>query len=447
MTLKEKNQNKPARESAMAVFLASLASWRSRASANVRRMLDSTRILLKDRNKMVTPTLTLFGKAGEGFRSLSEKRYQQAAIVAAGIVGLAIAVFTGVNVYQHLVQTDPKLASATGAPLPVQTKVVQRAEVAQVIGAEAIAAESQLVPIRTSLMTARVTRIPVKLGDVVREGQLLIEFEGNLQKIGLASAQAQLDGYRREFDLIHKHLTGMEDLYKRGLASDDELRKAVQEDTDQIAKVTTAELKYGQANEDYQATRILAPVSGIITERELNPGTVVRQGIDLIKLSAIDPIYVTATLSEDKIKYVFVNQEANLSFYAFPGRNFQGKVAIIKPSVDQKSRLVSVIIRIDNRKLEVKPGMNGVAQLKSRAEALRVPGIALLSSKENSAYVFVVDNNDVAHVRPVTTGASAGGFVTIESGLAEGERVVVVGQTALVDNASVRIGADYVANK
>ena len=360
-------------------------------------------------------------------------------IIAIAAFTLVIAIaYTATRVYQHLTQTDPKVAAAAGTPLPVGTKIAERGEVNQIIGAEAVAGESQLVPIRTSLKTVRATNIAVNLGDVVHKGDLLIEFDNDLQNVALESAKAQLNSYRKQLSLTQENVRNLENLYKRNLISVTEMLKATSDESELTAKVAALELQLNQAKEDLKATKIRSPVSGIVTERTLNPGTVANQGMDFIKLSTIDPIHITAKLSEDKIPYLFLNQEAELFFYAFPNRSFKGQIAIINPSIEEKSGLISVIIRVDNPTLELKPGMNGNIRLNSTYQALRIPSIALISAKNSSAYVFVVDDSNVAHLRQVTTGASSNGLVTIESGLEEGEKVVVVGQASLADNMRVQ---------
>jgi Cu(I)/Ag(I) efflux system membrane fusion protein len=230
------------------------------------------------------------------------------------------------------------------------------------------------------------------------------------------------------------------------MATADELRKAMQEEAEARVKLSSAESRLAQANDDYQATRVRAPVSGIVTACDLNPGTVVRQGTDLMKISEINPVLVNAMMGEEKTNYVYIGQEAEITFYAFPGRKFQGEVVIVNPSIDEKSRLVTAIIRVKNPKFEIKPGMNGMAQLQYRREALRVPGIALLSQKDSAAHVFAVDDQGVAHLRQLRLGASSEGYFEVIEGLERGDRVVVVGQSALSDKVRVRVGDQHAAH-
>lgn len=368
-------------------------------------------------------------------------------LYASGIVAvLLVGGIATQQVYQHLKQTSPGVAAAAGEPLPVMVQTVEIGLVDQLVGAQAIAAEKQLVPIRTSLGTVRVRRVHVQLGEVVKAGRVLIEMDDTLQKAALDTARIQRDSYIQEVQQTGERLPKIQTLFSEGMATADELRKAMQDEAEARVKLSSSESRLVQANADHKATRILAPVNGIVTECDLNPGTVVRQGTDLMKLSEINPILVNAMMGEEKINYVHVGQQAEISFYAFPGRKFQGEVVIVKPSIEQKSRLVTAIIRVKNPQFEIKPGMNGMAQLQYRREALRVPGIALLSRKDGVAHVFAVDDEGIAHLRQVETGAASEGYVEVVDGLEPGDRVVVVGQAALSDKVRVRVGDKHAAH-
>lgn len=361
------------------------------------------------------------------------------AIVAGGVV----LVFLGFQAFNHLIKTSPEAAASLGKPLPVAVQVVERKIFEQVLGAEATASESQLVPIRISLLTASVAKAHVKLGDIVKHGQMLFQLESGLQDVTLTSALNGLSIEQHDLVAAKQRLKAVEELNGAGFASADEVKVATKDFSDVSKRIYDAEVKVRSAHENQQATSLTAPVAGVISDGELHDGMVVRSGVDLIKISAIDPIHAIVKLSEDKVKFARLGQMAEVSFYAFPGRVFQGKVVVINPKVDDKTRLVSLVVRIDNPKLELMPGMNGVATIKFSREGLRIPDIALISSKEGSPYVFVVDKNNRAWMRRVNVGARAEGYVEIESGLAEGERVVVVGQIGLSDNKEVRIGTEY----
>lgn len=358
------------------------------------------------------------------------------AVVAVALLAVG-AVFIGSRVQTHMSQSDPKVAMAAGKPLPVSVRTVSNGEIGQVIGAESAAGESQLVTIRTSLKTVRVSKVSVNLGDVVHKGDLVIQFDDEIQRATLRSLDEQLKSFRKQLAQTKENMRSTEDLYKRGLVSVSEMLKSSKEESELTTKIAALDLQYAQAQDDLKATRVTSPVSGIITERMVNPGMIANQGMDLLKVSAINPLHVTARVSEDKIRYIYMNQQAEVLFYAFPEKSFRGKIALINPSIEEKTGLATIVVAVDNPDLALKPGMNGNVRFGSKYQSLRVPNVALISAKNNKAYVFVVDDQNVAHQRQVMIGASGDGYTVVESGLTSGEKVVVVGHTSLKDNMPV----------
>ena len=372
---------------------------------------------------------------------LTDMRFKK--IIIASIIGIVILIVIGMRVAEHMVQTNPETAASAGKPTPVAVQTVKRDAIEQVIGAEAAASASQLVPIRITLTTGTVSKAYAKLGGTVKQGDILFKLENGLEYVTLASARSALAIEQHDLQAAKKRLDDVEKLNAGGLASSDEVKTASKEYSEVSKRVYDAEVKLWAAEANLKSTVSTAPVSGVVTAGELHAGMVVRAGIDLLTLSAIDPIHVTVKLSEDKLKFVNVGQKADVSFYAYPDRQFKGEVALINPTVDETSRLASLIIRLENPKLELMPGMNGVATIKVRREGLRVPAVALIASNEGSPYVFIINENEQAVLRRVAISARADGYVTVASGLEEGERVVVVGQTSLKDNQQVRIGTEY----
>ena len=372
---------------------------------------------------------------------LTDMRFKK--IIIASIIGIVILIVIGMRVAEHMVQTNPETAASAGKPTPVAVQTVKRDAIEQVIGAEAAASASQLVPIRITLTTGTVSKAYAKLGGTVKQGDILFKLENGLEYVTLASARSALAIEQHDLQAAKKRLDDVEKLNAGGLASSDEVKTASKEYSEVSKRVYDAEVKLWAAEANLKSTVSTAPVSGVVTAGELHAGMVVRAGIDLLTLSAIDPIHVTVKLSEDKLKFVNVGQKADVSFYAYPDRQFKGEVALINPTVDETSRLASLIIRLENPKLELMPGMNGVATIKVRREGLRVPAVALIASNEGTPYVFIINENEQAVLRRVAISARADGYVTVASGLEEGERVVVIGQTSLKDNQQVRIGTEY----
>ncbi|HYR58480.1 MAG TPA: efflux RND transporter periplasmic adaptor subunit, partial [Chthoniobacteraceae bacterium] len=123
---------------------------------------------------------------------------------------------------------------------------------------------------------------------------------------------------------------------------------------------------------------------------------------------------------------------------AFPGETFIGEVVKMEGRVSTTTRTIGVYIRIQNADLRLKPGVTGYARLVSVRDALAVTSTAIINPVEDRPTVFVVDRENVAHIRQVRCGIMTEGMTEILDGLQEGERVVTVGQLELHDRDRVR---------
>jgi RND family efflux transporter MFP subunit len=194
-----------------------------------------------------------------------------------------------------------------------------------------------------------------------------------------------------------------------------------------------------QARIDLSNTRLLSPVSGVILEREINPGETTRVDQGLIRIGVLDPVYMDAAVTEDKIAYVYLGMAADVQTDAFTGETFYGTVAKIDSTVDQTTRTFGVYVNLENRQLRFKKGVTGYVRLKGMRLAVAVPSTAVMNPQGDRPSVFVVDKSHRARMREVRTGLVSDGFTEIVSGVQEGESVVAVGQFDLRDSDAVLV--------
>lgn len=359
--------------------------------------------------------------------------YLLSALIIAMILGYA-----GYAVYKHLRVTSPKIAEATKSAMPVEVVAATKGKVESRLSAAVVARSSADIPVRLKLAVGQVISIPVEVGDVVKQGQILMRVSADLQQAALAAAKSQLVGATEQQKTAQARWSAFSDLHKSGWATDDEFWKAIEGKAAADLQYSNAQFKFAQAKDDLASTVVTSLVSGIVTSKVAYPGMVVRQATDILTIAVIDPVWIEASLSEEKTRFIQLGQEITVALYAFPGREIAGKIAIIEPSIDEKTRLVKVVAKFPNPDRSIKPGMQGIAYLKDTREALRIPTVALMSPLEDGAYVFVMENgSNIAHSRRVTIGASSEGYTEIINNLSEGERVVVVGQTYLHDGEEV----------
>ncbi len=207
------------------------------------------------------------------------------------------------------------------------------------------------------------------------------------------------------------------------------------------AAVSSAQAQLRNARALLDQTELRSSVSGFVTGRYLDPGTVATAGQPILAVQAIRQVYVTTSVPEDVSRQVKVGSAAKIGFDALPGRNFTGTITQVNPAADAQSRQFAVKITLDNPQNLIKPGM--FARVKITLEkfpaVLVVPREAVKKTPKDTE-VVVVDEKGIAHPRPVKTGAEDPAGIAVTEGLQPGEKVVTLSQTPLKEGQAVKVG-------
>jgi membrane fusion protein (multidrug efflux system) len=270
---------------------------------------------------------------------------------------------------------------------------------------------------------ARVLSVPVDLGNIVRPGQLVVELDPQLYEGYLRSAQVTWENSKSQ-------LRRLEALSQKHFASDLEIETARATEATDYSYLVNAQINLANC-------RVYSPVPAVVLMRSTNPGETTSLNQTLIQLGVIDPILMDASVSEDKIGFVYVGMEGDVGTDAFPGKTFQGTILKTDSIVNDATRTFGAYVRISNHDLLLKKGVTGYARLHSKRTVLTVPASAITNPTGDRAYVFVVASDGRAHLREIRTGLTSDELTEVLSGLQEGEQVVTVGQFDLHDNDKV----------
>src|SRR2546427_5456579 len=176
-----------------------------------------------------------------------------------------------------------------------------------------------------------------------------------------------------------------------------------------------------------KAERVLtvyAPSSGIVLKRQALPGNYVEPGTTLYELADLSTVWIHGDIYGSEITAVRLNQSAEVTFEAYPGETFRGKVAYIYPYLNEATRTVRVRMEFANPHLKLKPGMYGNVMLHVDAgRRLVVPKEAVLDSGLRQL-VFLDLGQGVYQPYPVKLGRRSQEYVEVLEGIKEGDRVV-----------------------
>ena len=370
-------------------------------------------------------------------------------------------------------------AARDHAPVTVQVRTPAVVERAESVSASGSVEGSETADV-AFLVSGRVLRVLVEEGQHVAKGQLLAEIEPTDYRNAFDSATAQKEaaqavarkaeaGLRKqELEQARIDFERWEDEYKRmkflverkSLPPNDfqkieasynasrERYQMAQEGTrleDRATAVAQAHAADAQASEERKRladTRLLAPVSGNIGMRRVDPGQTVAAGTAVFSIVGLNPAKVRVGVPEADIGRVRQGAAAEISVPSLGGRRFTGRVAIIGVAAEQSSRTYTVKILVPNPGPVLLAGMIAEARIlgPAKVHSLTIPGEAIVPDPQGApnVYVYSPDRKRV-YARRVEVGSPVGDEVEIRSGLSGSEQIVVAGQQKVREGNLVEI--------
>ena len=312
--------------------------------------------------------------------------------------------------------------------VPVSKRPV--AEELQLIGT-ALADEYVEIQAETSGTLAEVL---FEEGEVVVAGQVLARLDRRKLVSSMEEAQANLTLSETDFQRITK-------LFQESLVSSQEYDIARRRlDADRAL----VDLRKRQLEE----AEVIAPFDGILGSRQISPGQVITRDQSLTTLVDIDPIEIEFNVPERFLSVCEVGQTIRLQVAAYPDQSFEGQVYFVAPLIDLRTRTALIKARVANPDGKLLPGMFATLELilTIREEALVIPEAALFRLlPEDSAMVYVVDEEGVAQLRTIKIGARLARLVEARAGLAEGEQVIVEGYQKIGPGSPVALAPPQAA--
>jgi RND family efflux transporter MFP subunit len=273
----------------------------------------------------------------------------------------------------------------------------------------------------------RVVKVDVEVGQYKEAGSVLVEVDSELK-------QAAYEAARVNYEKATKDLQRYEALYTEHSIPEAQIEQA-------RWTFQSAEAQYVAARRQLNDTKITTPISGIVTARFVNVGTMVMgapQATQIADVIDISRLKVKVNVAEKDVFCLKVGEKAEVTTDVFPNTVFNGSVFSISSKADE-IHTYPVEVVLNNSKRQLKAGMFGRITFTptSSENSIVIPRAAIVGSVTNAA-VYVINKN-IAKLRSVTAGEEIGTDIEILSGLQEGEQVVVNGQNNLSDNASVVI--------
>ena len=312
------------------------------------------------------------------------------------------------------------------AAIPVKGEKVTRGDMSAYIETYSrLEAERQVSVLART--TGLLEELAAEEGDLVRQGQVMIRLNKDELSLNLRQAEQAFADASTNYDRIKT-------LYERSMVSQSEY------DTAHL-RLDNAKISLEEAQLNLAYADVTAPIAGVVTQRLVEVGDLVRGNQEVFVVADLHPLLVKIFAPEQRMYQLHPGQEATIAVEALPDTSFSGRIRMISPEVDPASGTVKVTLEVASAGV-LKPGMFATVRIitEQRPQTLIVPKKALILETDEDD-VFLIEADKVRRVS-VELGFVEGDQVEIVSGLKEGDQVVTIGHEGLKDGAAVRLAGE-----
>jgi RND family efflux transporter MFP subunit len=284
-----------------------------------------------------------------------------------------------------------------------------------------------------------VRQLKVEEGSLVNRGSLLVEINDVDYTLDLKRSEAASKQTEANLDNAQAEYKRQEALYKEELVTKQQFDDITTKVALAKAALEGAKATLAISREKLTRTKVYSPLNGAVKEKKISVGDYVRNGTPLLQLIRVNPLKLNFTVSEKDAASIKIGQEVAFSVDAYPAKQFKGRVNLLYPHVEEKTRTLQAEALVPNSDRLLKPGffVRTLIYTEAPREVILAPITALLY--DNSVIrVFVADGNK-ARERILKIGGKYGEFVEVLEGLKEKEQIVVVGQNNLSEGVKVNV--------
>ena len=265
----------------------------------------------------------------------------------------------------------------------------------------------------------RIKTIAVEVGDHIRKGQALV----TLDRAASDQLKINLEQIRREYDRAVQLL---------------EIGAGTQQSVDQLkAQLDAATSQYDNLLEN---TILTSPITGVVTERNYDPGDMTGN-LPVLTVGQLSPVVkVLINVTESDRAKLKTGMPVSVTFDAIANETFDAKISRIHPTVDTSTRTFRTEIIIPNSGERIIPGMFARVSVNlGERNNVVVPDRAIVKQTgSGNRYVYVLHNGRVSYER-VELGRRLDDAYELLSGVNSGDTVIISGQSRLADGIEVEV--------
>ncbi|MDH5180453.1 MAG: efflux RND transporter periplasmic adaptor subunit [Gammaproteobacteria bacterium] len=274
--------------------------------------------------------------------------------------------------------------------------------------------------------------------DENRISHIHLRSTGWIEKLIVHSEGERVKKGQLLFELYSPELVNAQDDYIQALRTGNKFLLSASRERLQALGISDQQIKVIQKKmRSEQFVRVYAPQDGIVAKLMVREGMYVSPQMEVMSLADLSSIWILGEVFESQANWVKEGQPADVRLSYIPGREWEGSVEYIYPSLNQKTRTLKVRLRFDNPDEVLKPNMFANVSIYGgpKEQTLIIPREALIRGGGDDRVILALGKGRFRAVR-VTAGIESGNWIEIMAGLQEGDRVVTSGQFLIDSEAS-----------
>lgn len=351
---------------------------------------------------------------------------------------IALLVLLGLAYLAYASSQAPAADDDSEAQLPAISVISPGQETVEgrITATGTIAARRE-IPVGVVGEGGRVAAVPVDAGAWVKQGQVLAVIDRSVQQQQASAQAASIDVARADANLAQANLDRALKLVDRGFISKADVDRLTATRDAAVARVRVSQAQLRETRARNARLNIIAPASGLVLERNVEPGQTVSAGsAPLFRIAKGGEMEVLAQVGETQLASLPQGVAAEITPTG-SSKTYAGQVWQISPTIDPQSRQGIARIAVSYAP-GLRPGGFATALIKSgTAVATLLPESAVLSDDEGS-FVYVIDKENKARRRSVETGPVTPNGVTIIGGISGNEKIVLQAGGFLTEGETVK---------
>jgi len=397
-------------------------------------------------------------------KDLSSSPRHKRGLLLVSLIGVAVLILLGVIWWtNHLANQNVPIRGQGGrgggggrfgfganGPMPVVAKAAVQGNFDLYLNGLGSVTPLATVTVKTQV-SGLLMKVNFEEGQVVKQGDLLAEIDSRPYQVSLEQAQGQILQAQSQLKSAQNDLVRYQELAKQDSISGQQVDDQVALVSQYTGLVQTDQAAIDSAKLNITYCHIIAPVTGRVGLRQVDPGNYVTPGDSngLVVLTQMQPITVIFTLPEDNIPSVAarLHAGAKIPIDAYDRTETKklasGMLLTIDNEVDSTTGTFKLRALFPNTDETLFPNQFvNVKMLLDTEMGATLMSTSAIERGQQGSFVYVVKPDNTVTARPVTLGDTEGEQVVVKSGLALGERVVVDGADKLREGTQVVVQGD-----